>query len=355
MPGVAIDILTPKQALLFNEVVKRLDEKGIGVHCTTRRYFEAEEMLRYLGLRARSIGRHGGATLRGKLEAHAERVKLLTAHYSKLKPDLALSFSSPEAARTAFGLVIPHIAVNDSPHASAVARLTIPLSSILLTPWIIPSGEWTKFGIEGRKIVKYRALDPASWLKGFRPSRKILHELGLDPSRPIVTIRPQEYLAAYLRGERADPSGEVVRATARLLLVRPDIQVVVVSRYGNAPRYRGIFGRMARVTEEVVDGRSLLGLSALFIGAGGTMTAEAALQGVPTISIYPKSTIVEDYLVKNGLVVKAKRNLYESALEQIQRTPKELELLRRRAIALLNGMEDPAERIVEVVEDFLCR
>ena len=60
---------------------------------------------------------------------------------------------------------------------------------------------------------------------------------------------------------------------------------------------------MARVTEEIVDGKSLLGLSALFIGAGGTMTAEAALQGVPTISIYPKSTIVEDYLIRNGLVV----------------------------------------------------
>lgn len=312
-------------------------------------------MLRYIGLRARSMGRHGGATLRGKLEAHAERVKMLTAYYSKVRPDLVLSFSSPEATRTAFGLVIPHIAVNDSPHASAVARLTIPLSSVLLTPWIIPSGDWTKFGIEGRKIIKYRALDPASWLKGFKPSRKILHELDLDPARPIVTIRPQEYLAAYLRGEMADPSEEIARATTKLLIARPDIQVVVVSRYGNAPRYRSIFGRRAKVTERVVDGKSLLGLSTLFIGAGGTMTAEAALQGVPTISIYPKSTIVEDYLVRNGLVVKAKRNLYESALEQIQRTPKELKQLRMKAIGLLNGMEDPAERIVGVVEDFLRR
>lgn len=355
MPGVAIDILTPKQALLFNEVIKRLGERGIAAHCTTRRYFEAEEMLRFLGLRARRIGRHGGATPRGKLEAHAERVRIMAAYYSKVRPDLVLSFSSPEAARTAFGLVIPHVSVNDSPHASAVARLTIPLSSVLLTPWIIPSGEWTRYGIGGRGIIKYRALDPASWLRGFRPSREILHELDLDQARPIVTIRPQEHLAAYLRGERADPSEEIARAMAKLLIARPDIQVVVVSRYGNASRYRGIFGRTAKVTEGVIDGKSLIGLSALFIGAGGTMTAEAALQGVPTISIYPKSTVVEDYLVRNGLVVKAKGNLYELALERVHRTPRELKALRRRAVGILDGMEDPAVRIAGAVEGLLRR
>jgi predicted glycosyltransferase len=355
MPEVAIDILTPKQALLFNEVVKLLERRGIGAHCTTREYYEAEEMLRYLGLKARTIGRHGGAALRGKLEAYSERVKLLAAYYARLKPDLVLSFSSPEAARTAFGLTIPHIAVNDSPHASAVARLTVPLSSILLTPWIIPSKEWERYGIEGRGIIKYRALDPAAWLKGFQPSRKILREVGLDPARPIITIRPQEYLAAYLHGEGVDTAGEIARATAGLLHIRPDMQFVVISRYGNAPRYRRAFGRSVKVTEKVVDGKSLLGLSTLFIGAGGTMTAEAALQGVPTISIYPKSTIVEEYLMRKGLVVKAPKNLYGSLLAQIQRTPRELELQRRRAIDLLNGMVNPAESIAGAIESMLGR
>jgi len=355
MSGVAIDILTPKQALLFNEVVKLLEKRGIDVHCTTRKYFEAEEMLRYLGLKARSMGRHGGATLRGKLEAYSERVKFLTAYYSNVNPDLVVSFSSPEAARTAFGLAIPHIAVNDSPHASAVARLSLPLSSILLTPWIIPSKEWEKYGIGKREIIKYRALDPASWLKDFKPSNKILHEFGLDPARPIITIRPQEYLAAYLHGERVDTSEEIARVIAKLLLVRPDIQVVVVSRYGNALRYKRTFGRAVKVTEKIVDGKSLLGLSTLFIGAGGTMTAEAALQGVPVISAYPKSTIVENYLIRKGLVIKAKENLYGSLLEQLQRTPKELKLLRRRAIDLLNRMENPAERIAGAIDAMLRR
>lgn len=36
MSRVAIDILTPKQALLFNEVAKLLEKKGIGTHCTAK-------------------------------------------------------------------------------------------------------------------------------------------------------------------------------------------------------------------------------------------------------------------------------------------------------------------------------
>jgi predicted glycosyltransferase len=353
MPRVAIDVLTPKQALLFSEVVKFLEKRDIDVHCTTRSYFEAEGLLRHLHLKAKSIGSHGGRDLQGKLEAYAERVKALTRYYSKLRPDLVLSFSSPEAARTAFGLALSHVTVNDSPHASAVARLTIPLSSVLLTPWIIPSREWERFGIGRGDIVKYRALDPASWLKGFRPSRRILGELGLDPSRPIITLRPQEYLAAYLQGGEGEAAEGMAEAVARLLRIRHDVQVVVVSRYGNAQRYRRIFGRMVKVTDRVVDGKSLLGQSALFIGAGGTMTAEAALLGIPTISVYPKSTIVEDFLVKRGLVVKAKKDLYGAVLQQIERTPEELRELKRKAIELLNEMVNPAKRIAEVSERVL--
>jgi len=42
----------------------------------------------------------------------------------------------------------------------------------------------------------------------------------------------------------------------------------------------------------------------LFIGAGGTMTREAAVLGIPTISIYQDELLdVDKYLIKKGLMV----------------------------------------------------
>ena len=79
-------------------------------------------------------------------------------------PDVAITFSSPEGSRVAFGLGIRHIGFNDSPHAEAVAKLTIPLTSKLYCPWVIPHSAWSGYGIARKNIVHYRALDPA-WLK----------------------------------------------------------------------------------------------------------------------------------------------------------------------------------------------
>jgi predicted glycosyltransferase len=52
----------------------------------------------------------------------------------------------------------------------------------------------------------------------------------------------------------------------------------------------------------------LLKLTDLFIGAGGTMSAEAALIGKPVISIAPINFYVENYLIKLGLIKKIRNS-----------------------------------------------
>ena len=64
-----------------------------------------------------------------------------------------------------------------------------------------------------------------------------------------------------------------------------------------AERYEG----RAHVIQNVIDGTSLISLASVFIGAGGTMTAEASLLGKPTISIAPLHFYVEKYLLSAGL------------------------------------------------------
>ena len=143
---VWIDILTPKQVYLFGELSHRLESQGHDIFRTTRRYREVNELLSLKGLSADEVGKHGGPTLEGKLMAGAQRVVELAKLIGRVKPDLAVSFASPEASRTAIGLAIPSITINDSPHSEVVAKLTIPLSNTLLTPKIIPDKAWLRLG-----------------------------------------------------------------------------------------------------------------------------------------------------------------------------------------------------------------
>jgi len=135
---VFIDILTPKQGMLFSKLSKHLRENGHSIFLVTRAYREAVQLLSLKGTNALVVGKHGGENLSSKLTASVERTLKLTSIMTELRPDVAVSFSSPETSRVAFGLGIPHVCINDSPHAEAVARLTVPLATILLTPKAIP-------------------------------------------------------------------------------------------------------------------------------------------------------------------------------------------------------------------------
>ncbi len=131
---VWIDILTPKHALFFEPLYRDLVSKGHELLLTTRTYREAEEALELKKLGFHVIGEHGGATRIGKLLASGRRIVKLAQLIESWRPDTAASFSSPEAARVAFGLGIPHVTANDSPHIRPVARLTIPLSRYVCPP-----------------------------------------------------------------------------------------------------------------------------------------------------------------------------------------------------------------------------
>jgi len=201
---VWIEVLTPKQALFFEPLCRQLKRRGHETLITTRVYREAEQTLRLKKLRFSVVGTHGGGTAFGKLIASAERIAKLGNLIQKWKPAIAVSFSSVEASRVAFGLGIPHVAANDSPHSWMVARLTVPLTTYLCCPWIIGRSVWEKFGGPMKKVMLYKALDPAAWLKRHRPNDSVLRQLGLKKERPIVVFRTEEAFASYLMGRSSD-------------------------------------------------------------------------------------------------------------------------------------------------------
>jgi len=350
---IFIDILTPKQCMFFSKLSERLRRDGHQVFEATRQYREVIQLIRMKGIMAQVVGRHGGETLPGKLKASVERTLELASKMADLRPDVAVSLASPETSRVAFGLKIPHVCLNDSPHAEAVARLTVPLATLLLTPQIISKTVWTKFGISKDRIIQYKALDAWAWLRDFKPDKKVLTQLGLEKSKPIVAFRTEESFASYLLG-KTSRTPILLPLIESLLKSDVDFQAVVMPRYETQTTLlKDKLGKRARVCESTIDAVSLISYASVFVGAGGTMTTEAALLGVPTFSCYPdKPFLVEKYLIKKELI--ARETSLERVRAKILETLQKIENVQKaqvvKARKLTSSFEDPVDVIVKAIE-----
>ena len=99
-----------------------------------------------------------------------------------------------------FGLGIKHYCFNDSPHATAVSKLTVPLADLLFCPWVIPYSAWNRFGIPKTNIVRYKGLDPVAWLKrsASQPCSKPVDMIYENGNKKNILVRMEESKASLL-------------------------------------------------------------------------------------------------------------------------------------------------------------
>ena len=274
-------------------MIQRL-KKNHSVLCTSRKYNQVTDLAKIRKQKLVIIGKHGGGEKHDKLNASLSRSKLLVKKISKFSPDITISFCSPEAARISYGLGIKHICFSDSPHAENVMRLVVPLVQKLLIPWIIPKKKFTKFGIDQNNIIQYKAIDAATISK--RKIKNIKKTVG----KRIILIRLEEDEAAYSLKKRP-----IIPIIKEILKEFSGQEIVIMTRYASQKKYlQQIFQKKIKILSKVVDSKLLLYNADIFIGSGGTMTAESALLGIPTISYDAVPNIIEDYLVRKKLVMR---------------------------------------------------
>jgi hypothetical protein len=349
------DVLTPKQVMFFKHSVNLLKEKDHELLCTGRNYRECVKLSKLKKLDLKIVGKFGGSSKYDKLRASSSRIFDLSREINDFQPELCISFSSPEAARVAFGLGIPHVTFSDSPHARAVQRLTIPFVNYLLCPWIIPYSAWKNLGISKNQIIRYHALDPVAWI---RDETKMINEKELKSKyrlskNNVIVVRPEESKASYL----IDKDSNVDRILGSIVEnFHKTSDILVLGRYEDQIRHlKGKYGDRIMVLENVVDGLELISLADVFVGGGGTMTAESALLGKPTISISPIKFYVDDYLVKMGLIRKiANSSHIVKILDQMQSDNKFRKEQKIRARLILNQMEDPADKLMKIIDGFVA-
>jgi len=324
-------------------MIKRL-QKNHQILCTSRNYREVNQLSKILKMKLIFVGKHGGSQKVHKLHASINRISHLTKIIKKFSPDVTISFCSPEASRIAYGLDIKHIAFSDSPHAKAVMQLSLPFVQKLLIPWVIPKNEFIKFGISVKNIIQYKAIDASVIVK--QNSLKKTKQSLKKTKKKTILIRVEEEQAAYSSRNKVSTSA-IIKAIVKEF---ENERVIILGRYlSQIKSLNQTFGKKAKVLKKVVDGKSLLQKTDVFVGSGGTMTAEAALLGVPTISYNAVPNFIEDYLVREKLV---NRETNPVRIVQIIKQLMELPENRTKAKAkrILDSMEDPYAKLVKAIK-----
>ena len=350
------DILTPKQLLFFEPIIQRL-KKNHTVLCTSRKYNQVTDLAKIRKQKLVIIGKYGGVKKHDKLDASLSRSKLLVRKISKFLPDITLSSCSPEAARVSYGLGIPHICFSDSPHATAVMKLSLPYANKLLIPWIIPKSDFENMGIEPKNIIQYKTIDAAQITK-----RKVFLSCGTDINSrewKTILIRTPEDEAAY-SSKQSDIVGIIKKIKKDFL----GCHITVLTRYKKqAELLKKKFSKSAQnkfqIVSKVVDGKKMLLNSDVFVGSGGTMTAESALLGVPTISYNAIPNRIEDYLVSKKIVTRCMtpNKVAERITHVFQLTSYRgggSERTRRMQIKkFVNSLEDPYPILLKTIKSII--
>ena len=329
---------------MFSEpIVERLGKKH-NILCTSRKYEEVSKLAKIRHFDLVFVGKHGGGNKKNKLKASIERIDKLSKKIQKFEPEVVISFGSPEAARISFGLGIKHIMFCDSPHANAVMRLTLPLIQKLLIPYVIPKKEFSKYGINEKDIVQYKAIDAVVTMQR-EINEKIVSPFKNNNKKNIL-IRIEEEEASY-----TSKSNKIIPIIQKIVNDFKGENIVVLGRYTKQiVNLQKVIDSKVKIVKMSFDGKYLLNNTDIFIGSGGTMTAESALMGIPTISYNAVPNIVENFLVKKHLVKR------ESNPSKISNHIKKIFELnnnqeQKRAKKIVKEMEDPIEKLIKIIKN----
>jgi hypothetical protein len=277
------DACTGKHVRYGVAIAKRLRALGHEVILTTRKHPDALPLAEFLKEKFIVVGRYDPKSLLTRLKEGTRRQLLFCEIFNKDLPDVAISHSSVDQCRIAFGLGKPIICTIDTPYAEAVNRLTLPLSDYVLASKAIPRKILQAYHVKG-EIIRFDGVDEVAWIKDFKPT--VRYNFG----KPLIVVRQLEEKAAYTK--------EALDMTALARKLGKLGNVIFLSRY-NRKVIKGVI-----VPKDFVDSASLVAQADLFVGAGGTITREAALQGIPAIivNVFQKQH-VNEFLARKGFPI----------------------------------------------------
>lgn len=274
---------------LFAGMIRDL-MKDYKVIITCRPLANTIDLLDLHGFSYKVVGKHYGGKVFYKLFGYPIRVWQLYFYLKKQKPDFAISQSSFHSPLTAWLLRIPSIYMNDNEHAIGNIPSFI-FSKRILIPEFLDKKKVIKQFARENKIIQYPGVKEGIYLW----NAEIKKEKTKDR---YVYIRPEPWVAQYYKGA-------LNFMDDLILFLKDKVKIVLLPRgRDQAIHYHGNKFDGIIVQEKPLSLTDVVKNCSLFIGAGGTMTREMAVLGIPTISVYQDELLdVDRYLIKIGAMI----------------------------------------------------
>lgn len=276
---ILIDIGHPGHVHLFRHFAKIMINKGHDVLFTCRHKEFEIELLEAEGFSYVKLGKHYKTKL-GKLWGLFKFDFKMLLVSIKYKPNIFISHGSIYASHAAFFLRKTHIALEDTGNMEQV-RLYLPFSKKVLVPRSLHKNL-------GKKEVRYRGIHELFYL---HPSKQFFNEKVYDffdsPfNKKIALVRLVAWTASHDQLDGNKGIGEEIDELISVLEEK-NIQIIISSE-GDLPKKLEKY--KLKFPPELLH--SLLKISTIYVGEGGTTATEASLLGTPSILINPQAKFV---------------------------------------------------------------
>jgi predicted glycosyltransferase len=290
------DISNSPQVLLFKDMLIDLKSQGHDLLITSRPLANTVALLDEASISHTIIGKHYGRKTFKKLLGYPIRVYHLWIYLRNKQIDLSISQSSFHAPLVARLLGVPSIYTNDNEHAIGNLPAFIFASSVLLPDKFSINNSILK-SILNRKTIYYPGVKEGIYLFRKAGYRQYANRLSSRPPFNIY-IRPEPSTAQYYKGKQ-NFLDDLIKS------LKSEFSITILPRneeqktYYTSATFNGVY-----IPPSILSFDEIVKDCSLFIGAGGSMTREMALMGIPTISVYQDKLLSVDMeLIKQGQMV----------------------------------------------------
>jgi predicted glycosyltransferase len=293
--NIWFDISNSPHINMFYALISQLEQEGHTIIITSRPLANTIDLLDQKGLTHKIVGKHYGKNILGKLFGYPIRVFQLWQYLKDKKIDLAVSQSSFHSPLTAKLLGVSSIYTNDNEHALGNLPSFFFATKILL-PERFNLNMLSKSAMISRKVNYYPGVKEGIYLWRMSRSNK-LKDISTQPARLKLYIRPEPSTAQYYNG-KLNFLDELINE----LSTRFNIFILPRSKEQTNHYLSNSFKNIS-VADKPISFEQIANDCDLFIGAGGSMTRELAMIGIPTISVYQGELLeVDKLLIENDLM-----------------------------------------------------
>jgi predicted glycosyltransferase len=276
--NIWFDLSNSPHINMFRMMIGELQQQH-RVIVTCRPLANTIDLLKMYGMEHTAIGTHYGKSTAKKIYGFPIRVMQLREFLRDKNIHVAVSQSSFHSPVVAKSMGIKSIYLNDNEHALGNVP-AFAFADRIMVPEFLSLQSLRRQGASMRKILRYPGVKEGIYLWESLVRMEMDRKPNFLKHRRNIYIRPEPWTAQYYKGARNFMDDLITE-------LQEHANVIILPRGSEQyEHYRQKTFAKASVLENVMSIENIVNSCDLFIGAGGTMTREMAVLGIPTISVY---------------------------------------------------------------------